>query len=68
MAELLEPAGFSDAGLAGELASIADVRAQLAAYEAAVVAELAARRPVESDLTEGQPGHGVVGWLPERSP
>jgi hypothetical protein len=39
--------------LAGELASIADVRAQLAAYEAGVVAELASRRPAVWDL----PGH-----------
>ncbi|MGY5883333.1 HNH endonuclease [Modestobacter lacusdianchii] len=54
--------------MVGELASIADVRAQLAAYEAAVVAELARRRPVESDLTEEQPGHGVAGWVPDRVP
>ncbi|MCZ2820629.1 HNH endonuclease signature motif containing protein [Modestobacter sp. VKM Ac-2977] len=52
----------------GELGAIADVRAQLAAYEAVVVAELARRRPVEWDLSEEQPGHGAEGWRPVRVP
>jgi hypothetical protein len=68
LAEVLDPAGFPDAGLVGELASIADVRSQLAAYEAGVVAELARRRPVHTDLTEDEPGHGVAGWTPDRVP
>ncbi|MCZ2839467.1 HNH endonuclease signature motif containing protein [Modestobacter sp. VKM Ac-2985] len=59
---------MSDAGLAGELRAVVDIGAQLAAYEAVVVAELARRRPVEWDLTEEQPGHGVEGWLPDRVP
>jgi len=68
LVEALDPRGFTDGGLVGELASIADVRAQLAAYEAGLVAEFASRRPVETDLTAEQPGHGVDGWLPDRAP
>jgi hypothetical protein len=68
LVEVLDPRGFPEAGLAGELGSIADVRAQLAAYEAGVVAEFAARRPVEWDLTADQRGHAVEGWLPDRAP
>jgi hypothetical protein len=68
LVEVLDPRGFSDAGLVGELASIADVRAQLAAYEAGVVAELAARRPTEWDLGADEPGHAGEGWLPVRAP
>ena len=65
LCEVLDPAGFSDAGLVGELASIADVRAQLAAYEAGVVAELAARRPAQFDLAPDEPGAAVEGWTPD---
>src|SRR4051812_1734341 len=65
LCEVLDPAGFSDGGLMGELASIADVRAQLAAYEAGVVAELAARRPSEFDLAPDEPGAAVEGWTPD---
>ena len=68
LSEVLEPRGFTDAGLVGELAALADVRAQLAAYEAVVVAELARRRPVEWDLSEDQPGHAAEDWRPVRVP
>jgi len=68
LTDLLDPGGFSDAGLVGELQAIGDGRSQFAAYEAVVVAGLAARRPVETDLSEGQPGHGVEGWVPGRVP
>ncbi|WP_460683072.1 HNH endonuclease signature motif containing protein [Modestobacter lapidis] len=68
LVDVLDPAGFDDAGLVGELGSVADLRAQLAAYEAGLVAELAARRPAQSDLAEGEPGAGVEGWLPDRAP
>jgi hypothetical protein len=60
--------GFTDGELAGQLAVIADARAQLAAYEAGLVAELAARRPAETDLAEDRPGHRVEGWGPDRVP
>ena len=46
LTDFLDPRGFADAGLARELAAIGDVRAQLAAYEAGIVAEFASRRPV----------------------
>ncbi|WP_448616566.1 HNH endonuclease signature motif containing protein [Modestobacter sp. URMC 112] len=65
LVEVLDPARASDRGLVRELGSIADLRAQLAAYEAGVVAELAARRPAETDLTADRPGHGVDGWVPD---
>ena len=68
LTDVLDPAGFDDRGLAGELAAVRRARSQLAAYEAAVVAELAARRPATTDLTEDQPGHGVEGWGPDRVP
>jgi hypothetical protein len=68
LSEVLSPSGFCDAGLVGELGALADVRAQLAAYEAVVVAELARRRPVEWDLSEEQPGRGAEEWRPVRVP
>ncbi|WP_448613355.1 HNH endonuclease [Modestobacter sp. URMC 112] len=68
LTDVLDPAGFDDHGLAGELAAVGRARSQLAAYEAAVVAELASRRPATTDLTEDQPGHGVEGWGPDREP
>src|SRR3954454_1518668 len=68
LVEILDPAAFTDAELAGQLAVIADGRAQLAAYEAGLVAELAARRPAETDLAVDQPGHRVEGWGPDRVP
>jgi hypothetical protein len=68
LSEVLSPSGFSDAGLVGELGALADVRAQLAAYEAVVVAELARRRPVQWDLTEDRPGHRAEDWRPVREP
>ncbi|MCZ2826472.1 MULTISPECIES: hypothetical protein [unclassified Modestobacter] len=68
LSEVVASARLSDAGLAGELRAVVDIGAQLAAYEAVVVAELARRRPVEWDLTEQEPGHGVEGWRPVRVP
>jgi hypothetical protein len=67
LTDLLDPAGFDDAGLAGELAAVRRARAQLAGYEAAVITELARRRPAVTDLTD-QPGAGAEGWLPDRAP
>jgi hypothetical protein len=68
LSEVLAPAGFDDARLAAELGVIADVRAQLAAYEAGVVAAFAARRPCAGDRAAGEPGSAVEGWLPEPPP
>ncbi|CCH90352.1 HNH endonuclease [Modestobacter italicus] len=66
--DLLDVDGFDDAEMARELVAVAVGRAKLAAYEAALVAGFAARRPQQSDLTEDQPGHGVEGYLPDRAP
>ncbi|NEK93068.1 HNH endonuclease [Modestobacter muralis] len=68
MAELLGPASFSESELVREMGAVADGRAQLAAYEAVLIAQLAARRPAQTDLTEDEPGHGVEGWSPARTP
>ncbi len=68
LTEVLDPAGFSDGGLVAELGAVADLRAQLAAYEAGLVAQFARRRPAQADLTGDEPGHGVAGWTPERAP
>ncbi len=68
LTDMLDVDGFDDAEIARELAAVAVGRAKLAAYEAALVAGLAARRPQQSDLTEDQPGHGVEGYLPDRAP
>jgi len=68
LSEVVDVAGMSTAGLADELGVLGDARSQLAAYEAVVVARLAALRPAESDLTADQPGHAVEGWLPDRAP
>ncbi|SDY18303.1 hypothetical protein SAMN05661080_02607 [Modestobacter sp. DSM 44400] len=68
LTDLLDPSGFDDQGLAGELAAVRRGKAQLAAYEAAVVAELTSRRPDDADLTDEQPGHAGEGWVPDRVP
>ncbi|MFQ1001839.1 HNH endonuclease [Modestobacter sp. SSW1-42] len=66
MSEVLAPELCSEDELVREMRAVADGRAQLAAYEAVLVAELAARRPAQTDLTDDQPGHGVEGWGPAR--
>ena len=68
LAEVLAPELCSDEELVREMRAVADGRAQLAAYEAVLVAELAARRPAQTDLTDDRPGHGVEGWAPTRVP
>ncbi|MCZ2829051.1 HNH endonuclease signature motif containing protein [Modestobacter sp. VKM Ac-2986] len=68
LAELLTPASFSESELVREMGAVADGRAQLAAYDAVLIAQLAARRPAQTDLTEDEPGHGVEGWSPARVP
>jgi hypothetical protein len=68
LSELLAPEAFSESELVRELGAVADGRGQLAAYDAFLVAQMAARRPAQTDLTEDQPGHGVEGWSPARVP
>jgi hypothetical protein len=66
LSEVLAPELCSEDELVREMRAVADGRAQLAAYEAVLVAELAARRPAQTDLADDQPGHGVEGWGPAR--
>jgi hypothetical protein len=68
LSEVLAPELCSEDELVREMRAVADGRAQLAAYEAVLVAELAARRPAQTDLTDDRPGHGVEGWAPTRVP
>jgi hypothetical protein len=68
LTDVLDLNVFSDAGLVGELHAIGDGRSQLTAYEAVVVAKMAARRPAQRDRAQDQPGHGVEGWQPGRPP
>jgi hypothetical protein len=68
LSELLVPASFSESELVREMGAVVDGRGQLAAYDAFLVAQMAARRPAQTDLTEDQPGHGVEGWSPARVP
>jgi hypothetical protein len=62
LSDVLDPAGMTEAGLVGELYAVGDARSKLAAYEAAIVAQLAARRPASSDRSLDEPGHRVAGW------
>jgi hypothetical protein len=68
LTDLLDPGGFDDAGFVRELSAVSVAAAKLAAYQAALVAKMAARRPAQWDRTQDQPGHGVEGWLPDRPP
>ena len=58
LTDVLDPAGFSDAGLTQELAAIGRLRSQLAAYEAALVADFAGRRPASG--TGGRSSRGIA--------
>jgi hypothetical protein len=68
LSEVLDPGRFDDGHIARELAAVSVAEAKLAAYRATLVAELASRRPVQTDLPADRPGHGVEGWLPDRAP
>jgi hypothetical protein len=68
LSELLAPESFCESELVREMGAVADGRGQLAAYDAFLIAQMAARRPAQTDLTEDQPGHGVEGWSPARVP
>ena len=68
LTDVLDPDGFDDAGWARELAAVGTGAAKLAAYEAALVASMAARRPASADRAGDQPGHRVEGWSPGAPP
>ncbi len=67
LTEILRPGGFDDARCATELVALADLRAQLDAYQLAVVKRLAELRPDLWDLTPDDPGGRVEGWVPART-
>ena len=66
LSEMVPPGLCSEDEVVREMRAVADGRAQLAAYEAVLVADMAARRPAQTDLTDDQPGHGVEGQGPAR--
>jgi hypothetical protein len=67
LTEILDPGELDGAGVAAELTAVACARAKIAAYEAGLVARLAALRSDRGDRKE-QPGAAVAGWLPEPPP
>ena len=67
LTEILRPDGFDDARCAAELVALADLRAQLDAYQLAVVKRLADLRPDLWDLTPDDPGGRAEGWAPART-
>jgi hypothetical protein len=68
LSEVIDVAGMDASACVGELGTLADARAQLAAYEAVVVARFAALRPAQWDRSADEPGHRVEGWVPGSPP
>ncbi|WP_369139531.1 HNH endonuclease [Modestobacter versicolor] len=68
LTDVLDPDGFDDVEWAREMSALAVGAAKLAAYEAAMVASMAARRPASADRSPDQPGHRVAGWTPGEPP
>jgi hypothetical protein len=68
LSEIVDVAGLGAPELVDELATLADARAQFAAYEAVVVARFAALRPARWDRSREEPGHRVEGWVPGSPP
>jgi hypothetical protein len=68
LTDVLDPFGFDDAGLVRELSAVAMGEAKLAAYQAGLVAAMAARRPASVDRGPDEPGHRVAGWTAESPP
>src|SRR4051794_16677552 len=71
LGELLPPGARNDAELAEELARIGTARSRLAAYEAQLIRELAARRPAAADPrppgvpAEAWDDSGISDFLPD---
>ena len=68
LTEVLDPYGFDDGGLVRELSAVSMGEAKLAAYQAGLVAAMAARRPASADRRPDEPGHRVDGWTPGSPP
>jgi hypothetical protein len=64
LGELMPVAARSDAEIVTELQRVQQMEAQLAAYNAELVAELAARRPDSLDRQIGEHGSASADWLP----
>ncbi|HET6392106.1 MAG TPA: hypothetical protein VFG13_04735, partial [Blastococcus sp.] len=64
LGEMMPVAARTDTELAVELQRVDRVRGRLAAYEAELVAELAARRPDSTDRQIGEPGAASPDWVP----
>ncbi len=67
LTELLPVVGRTTAGRAAELARVQRLKAQLAAYEAAVIVSFAGERPDTDDRPAGAPGAASPDWAPGRS-
>ncbi|SFF23746.1 HNH endonuclease signature motif containing protein [Blastococcus tunisiensis] len=64
LGEMLPVTSRADGEIAGELQRITRLEAQLAAYRAELVAELAVRRPDSADRRPGEPGAASPDWAP----
>jgi hypothetical protein len=64
LTELLPVAARTTDGKAAELARVQRLKAQLAAYEAAVIVSFAADRPSCDDRAAGEPGAASPDWAP----
>jgi hypothetical protein len=64
LGEMMPAAARTDAEIALELQRVQQMEARLAAYNAELVAELAARRPDALDRQIGEPGAASPDWLP----
>src|SRR3712207_300532 len=64
LTELLPVGTRTPTGKAAELARVQRLKAQLAAYEAAVIVSFAADRPDSDDVPVGAPGAASPDWTP----
>ncbi|WP_175527165.1 HNH endonuclease signature motif containing protein [Blastococcus tunisiensis] len=64
LGEMLPVTSREDSSIAVELQRITRLEAQLAAYRAELVTELAVRRPDAADRQPGEPGAASPGWAP----
>ncbi|SDY33142.1 protein of unknown function [Modestobacter sp. DSM 44400] len=67
LTELVQPSTFDGARCAAELSLVEQMKAQLDAYQLAVVKQLADQRPDLWDLTPDDPGGKAEGWVPART-
>ncbi|MGY1815175.1 DUF222 domain-containing protein [Blastococcus sp. SYSU D00820] len=68
LSDVLPPETRTDVELAVELERVQQLRSRLAGYEVGLVAELAARRPVDDDPAPNTPGAASPGWAGDPAP